>query len=84
MIKYFKTEKYTGLICLEKVEPFSITHTAVARYYDIENSHTIQVSKEFYEGCLERLANHQDFVEITEQEYSNILNFKTQAQCQKH
>ena len=76
MTKYFKTEKYNGLICLEKVEPFSITNTAVGKCYDIKNSDTIQVSKEFYQDRLERLADHQDFVEITEEQY--ILNFKTQ------
>ena len=78
MTHYFKTEKYNGLICLEKVEPFSITNTAVGKHYDIKNSDTIQVSKEFYYDRLERLASHQDFVEITEIEYNNILNFKTQ------
>jgi hypothetical protein len=78
MTHYFKTEKYNSLICLEKVEPFSITNTAVCRHYSIENSHTIQVDKEFYHDRLERLASHQDFEEITESEYNNILNFKTQ------
>lgn len=76
MTHYFKTEKYNGLICLEKVEPFSITNTAVGKYYGLRNSDTIQVSKEFYYDRLERLANHQDFVEITEEQYNSILNFK--------
>lgn len=84
MTHYFKTEKYNGIICLEKVEPFSVTNTAVSKYYEIENSHTIQVSKEFYHDRLERLKDHQDFVEITEEQYNNILNFKTQIQCHKN
>ena len=78
MTHYFKTESHDSMVCLEKLEPFSITHTAKARYYEIENSHTIQVSEESYCDRLERLKNHHDFVEITEEQYSNILNFKTQ------
>lgn len=84
MTKYFKTEKYADVIYLEKIEPFSITTTTVGKYYQYSHSDTIQVSETYYYDRLNRLENHPDFVEITESEYNQILNFKIQAQCQNH
>lgn len=82
--RYFKKPcKFSDkIIDLEVVAESEITCSSVAPSEQISSVYSMKSDKAFSADCIKRRALDPTYTEITENEYNNILNFKTQQQCQ--